>query len=759
MGTSAEIGIVVRWKESGAAAGAGRLVGELDKADAAQKKFAESTKKSAGALDGFKDAIAKIGVAFAALKTFKVVAELYELGGAAQRARYSLDVLTGGRADEYVKALDTALNGTVSRLDAMRISSQLLAFGIADSSEQVAKFTRAAAILGGTFKGLGAAEAANEFALLMSNMSYLRLDSFGIASGKVRARVAELKAETKGLTTEMAFFQAVMEQAGPLAEALSGVLSDSAAEGDKLKAEFADLKVALGELVAQGLTPAIAATNDLIEGMKSLSAAEREQIQRTLDMAQSGQDFVNMMEYQHYFIKVALMDQYELAKRTGQTTKSYQEWQKELWATNHALAMQTAYAPATADAVAEAAAAVADATDAYAANGAGLEFLQKHQEAMAKAYQEAARQAREYLGWQQALTDAALGTTDALTLLGTSGFANSTQAGEIFFGLLKDSGNDVLLAGQAYTDLALKFGMITSEQAKMASGFQLIMDALSASAIDINVAADLFEGFASGAIVGVSELQAQLDSLDPTRINAAMQAAIMAGDIDIADTPLANMGDVIDNVGQQLDIVAAKAPTAFQSIADNAPPATEAVSAIAERLNSASGSLISITGRASSAGDAMASAMTDALPAISEVAGHLNTAKQAWAYLASKPKLTLKAIIEVVQGTGGASGSTTPGGAFFITDGPMTLTVGDPPGGRELVLVKPLSGKGTSTKVPGGGISMAGGGMAVPSGIGALGGGPIYITVNTIATDGATLVREVENELRRRGRSLYRGVV
>jgi hypothetical protein len=65
------------------------------------------------------------------------------------------------------------------------------------------------------------------------------------------------------------------------------------------------------------------------------------------------------------------------------------------------------------------------------------------------------------------------------------------------------------------------------------------------------------------------------------------------------------------------------------------------------------------------------------------------------------------------QGTVGTSSTGTPkaaGGGTFVTSGPTKLTVGDNPGGRELVTVTPLSGTGT-TRMGGGLIAMAGGGV------------------------------------------------
>jgi hypothetical protein len=85
---------------------------------------------------------------------------------------------------------------------------------------------------------------------------------------------------------------------------------------------------------------------------------------------------------------------------------------------------------------------------------------------------------------------------------------------------------------------------------------------------------------------------------------------------------------------------------------------------------------------------------------------------------------------KVEAGSAGGGGTTkSAGGGAFMTHGPHTFTVGDNPGGMELVSVTPISGKGTTsvgagvTKLAGGGTVLvdAGGGYTTP--IAGTGGG------------------------------------
>lgn len=72
--------------------------------------------------------------------------------------------------------------------------------------------------------------------------------------------------------------------------------------------------------------------------------------------------------------------------------------------------------------------------------------------------------------------------------------------------------------------------------------------------------------------------------------------------------------------------------------------------------------------------------------------------------------------------SGGGGGATkAAGGGTFVTHGPTTLTVGDNPGGAELVHVTPLSGRGT-TSVGGGMARLAGGGSLLSLGAADLAG-------------------------------------
>lgn len=93
----------------------------------------------------------------------------------------------------------------------------------------------------------------------------------------------------------------------------------------------------------------------------------------------------------------------------------------------------------------------------------------------------------------------------------------------------------------------------------------------------------------------------------------------------------------------------------------------------------------------------------------------------------------------------GASKVKAAGGGSFVTSGPTNFTVGDNPGGMELVSVLPLSGIGQSS-VNGQALRMAGGGSALVSGgarAGAGGGAPVTVNFNFATGVAATVRAEV----------------
>ena len=107
--------------------------------------------------------------------------ELALLADASTQANRNFVNLSGGAesAEQNLLALNRALRGTVDETGALNIANQFLGTQVAKNSDELEEFITLSRRLGATFRGLGTQDAAQEFALLLANMSTPRLDSFG----------------------------------------------------------------------------------------------------------------------------------------------------------------------------------------------------------------------------------------------------------------------------------------------------------------------------------------------------------------------------------------------------------------------------------------------------------------------------------------------------------------------------------------------------------------------------------------------------
>jgi len=180
---------------------ANRYKHELDDVGDEQQQASQSTDKMAQAIAA---AGITLSIAFVA-KAGKAIVELGELGAAAQRTERAFTNISGGAtvAAAHLDAMMVATNGAISRTEAMAQAARLLQMGLVDSSESLGDFTEMAVRLG-TAMGRETNQAIEEFSLLMSNQSIMRLDTFGISAAQVRVRIVELQ-EAFGMGREAAF--------------------------------------------------------------------------------------------------------------------------------------------------------------------------------------------------------------------------------------------------------------------------------------------------------------------------------------------------------------------------------------------------------------------------------------------------------------------------------------------------------------------------------------------------------------------------
>ena len=180
------------------------------------------------------------GAIQAADETRKVSSAFVNLSGGSEQARANMEAVAA--------ATSIAGRQVVDETSQMQIANQLLSMNIAATSEELEKVISVSRRLGAEFKGLGAKEAAEEFAIMISNMSVARLDSFGIASGRVKQRIDELIKSGQAASREDAFFQATMEEAettlnrlGPELDSIAAATAESGAAFDNFQGSFGEL--------------------------------------------------------------------------------------------------------------------------------------------------------------------------------------------------------------------------------------------------------------------------------------------------------------------------------------------------------------------------------------------------------------------------------------------------------------------------------------------------------------------------------------
>lgn len=187
-----------------------------------------ATKQTSSALNGMATAVTGAIVAFGTQKLAAIVGDMLDLGSNVNKTSSAFDALTRniGGSQANMAELRSATGGVVDNLTLMNGANKLLQMGLASNSDELSKLSGMAVKLGSSM-GMDATKAMSDFSLMLANNSIMRLDQFGISSGRVRARIIELQEATEGLSRSDAFKMAVMEEGADALERL-GSAADAA---------------------------------------------------------------------------------------------------------------------------------------------------------------------------------------------------------------------------------------------------------------------------------------------------------------------------------------------------------------------------------------------------------------------------------------------------------------------------------------------------------------------------------------------------
>jgi len=218
-------------------------------------------------LDKVKDNWAQIaiglGAAYAAVDAVKRVWEFSKEGAQIEKVRDTFDSLTvsiGETSDAMLMDLREATAGMVADTELMASANRFLSMGLATTGDEASKLAEIAVTLGGAM-GKNATAAMEEFALLLSNQSIPRLDTFGISAGKVRERIKELQDANENMSRETAFMTAVMEEAAISMDKLGGAVPTD--EFTRFEVSVKNLSDDMKVLASDGVGPLVGGLNAL----------------------------------------------------------------------------------------------------------------------------------------------------------------------------------------------------------------------------------------------------------------------------------------------------------------------------------------------------------------------------------------------------------------------------------------------------------------------------------------------------------------
>jgi hypothetical protein len=230
----------------------GRVTIDVSDVKRAQREVEQASR-------GMSQALGALGIATGAREFVQFAVAADEIATSYRRQSVAAANLAGSqeRLNELMQVYERATGGALSQADALSNVTKLMSVGFADNAEELEKFARA---IRGISTAMGTSQdtVTQNLILELFTQRGARLDQLGLQYDKVRQRADELAAADGNLTKEMAYQQAVLEQA----EERFGSLADSAAGAktgmEDLRREWANTMRAFGatgviDFVAQAM--------------------------------------------------------------------------------------------------------------------------------------------------------------------------------------------------------------------------------------------------------------------------------------------------------------------------------------------------------------------------------------------------------------------------------------------------------------------------------------------------------------------------
>ena len=619
-------------------------------------KVTQATKKTSREVSGLSDIVKEVAGAWGVMELAQTGREMLDLGNSVNRTKDSLDALTGGAADEYIAAIRESTLGTMTSFEAASVATKLYGMGLAETAEEAAQLARTSAILGQAFSGLNAAEAADEIALLLANMSYQRLDSFGVSSAQVRAEVNRLKEAFPGMTTEAAFAQAAMEALTEKAETLSGVLEDQANSVEGLETAWREMKEEAASYLAEAAEPVLRNANTTLRVVPQLRDAIRDQHRQIALTADGYRDWKQQVTELHN--ELASLDKrvrfymsfQQLWKGKGYYTELLREGEElnrqllemqrnQLLLRNSTEEVSEAMEEEVSEAEALAQAYVDGLISLEEYEAGKRELMTVSEQAAAKARDEAEalreleRAAKDAYRIQNAMTDLAMemtGKIEEISRSYTTALSDEDRQaiGEGFLQFLKITNQELALTGEALDNYRLQMGLVTQEALEFKAFQEELNAAMQEGGITTEQAAQIWESYATGQVTsaGAAIEAARAEN----EINQRRQESIqLIRDLEEGNIVMGRAGVVAyTTTAAAAEDAERRATTAIENVQADAVTQFENIELAARESF-----------------EAMAAAAEEAVPGLQHVTQIVGVLESRWMRLKNNPHINLTASI------------------------------------------------------------------------------------------------------------------
>ncbi len=259
------------------------------------KGIGNAAKTAGSKLAGLGDAFGKVGETAnkaGNVLSVGVTAPLIALGAAsvqsamqADRVSKALDGLTGSseKSAMYIKSIELASLGAISKMDAMAIASRALSFGVVDNTKKMKDLTKIAITLGKA-QGLDATTAVSDLTTALARQSPMILDNLGITmklsdayaiyAKSIGKNVDQLDAEEK----QQAFLRAALLKGEEAMVKMGGVTEDSATSAERATAQFENAQIAIGNELMPIVAKFTGKVADMLTAFNELDAGTKKTI-------------------------------------------------------------------------------------------------------------------------------------------------------------------------------------------------------------------------------------------------------------------------------------------------------------------------------------------------------------------------------------------------------------------------------------------------------------------------------------------------